>query len=241
MQPVSSAADRAAGESASDRWQVSPNGRWWFGLRDGPALDLYNVARGPVTRSLAATGGDEPWSSKGTWMADRFYVFATDHGSGRLWTLTPESTQLGAGVSIPEPGQVPGCQSDALMDVIAAGDRLLIYEVFGSKIDRRDRCDDVPGGAWIVDPATGRLAAQVASDLHFWMLIPNRAGSEVYGITSEVPGTKAPAQLIRLDIQSGKVLQYRSLDSDYWWITTAPLRFLPADGASVMLAADGVH
>ena len=39
---------------------------------------------------------------------------------------------------------VPGCQAPALTKLISAGDRLIFYEVFGGKLDRREGCDDVP-------------------------------------------------------------------------------------------------
>jgi hypothetical protein len=238
MQPVSSPAASAIEKPDGDRWQASPDGHWWAGLRNGPALDLYDVARGEIARSFAIAGGNESSWSSGTWLGNYFYVYATDHGSGRLWALTPESTQLGDGVPITGLGQVPGCSTDAITNITAAGGHLVIYEVFGSKIDRRERCKDVPGGAWIVDPATGQLPMQVASEFHFWMLMPNHAGSELYGVTSEIPNTQAPAELIRLDVHSGRVLQYRHLDGDYWWITTAPLRAAPTGDVSISLTAD---
>ena len=92
-----------------------------------------------------------------------------------------------------------------------------------------------------MNPAEPRLAVQAAPDLHFWMLIPNRGGSEFYGITSEAPETQAPAQLVRVDARNGNVLRYRSLDSDYWWITTAPLGSMPSGDVSVRLATDLTH
>lgn len=216
MQPVSATAASVTERYGVDRWQSSPDGRWWFSLSHGPAVDLYDVARGEITRSLA-TGLNESWWSRGTWLGNRFYVYATHHGSGRLWILSPESTQLGDGIPVQEPGQVPGCSDEALTDINAIGDRLLVFEIFGSKIDRRERCDDAgPGGAWIMEPATGQLTRLVASTLHFWQLVPNRSGSEIYGITSEVPNMQARAYVVRIDGHSGNVLQSRLLDSDYW-------------------------
>jgi hypothetical protein len=238
LRPVPAAPASAIKKSRGDQWQSSPDGRWWFGLRNGPAVDLFDVAQGTIVRSLGGQGLEEPWWASGTWLGNRFYIYATHHGSSRLWALTPESTQLGDGVEVAEPGQISACRIDAVMSVIAAGDRLLVYEIFGSKIDRRDRCDGVPGGAWIVDPASGLSTGQLASDLYFWMLIPNRAGSELYGITSEVPDTQSPAELVRVDAHNGNVLQRRPLESDYWWITTARLQRIPSGNVPVALAAD---
>lgn len=98
MQPVSPTAANATEKPEGDQWQTSPDGRWWFGLRNGPALDLYDVARGEITRSFAATTVDESSWSIGTWLGNRFFVYAEPGGSGRLWTVSPESTQLGDGI-----------------------------------------------------------------------------------------------------------------------------------------------
>jgi hypothetical protein len=92
-----------------------------------------------------------------------------------------------------------------------------------------------------VDPSTGRPERQVATARHFSDLVPNGAGSELYGITSEVPGTQAPAELVRIDAHSGNVLQARLLDSDYWWIAVAPLKAIPSGDVSVTLPADDDH
>ena len=89
-----------------------------------------------------------------------------------------------------------------------------------------------------MEPATGQLIRQMAPTLHFWQLVSNRAGSEAYGITSEAPEIQAPAQLVRIDIQSGNVLEARLLDSGYWSVAAAPLRVIPPGGASVTLAVD---
>ena len=241
LQPISAIAAQATEKPEGDHWQSSPDGRWWFSLRSGPALDLYDVARGEIVRSFTTAGLDEPWWSSGAWLGNRFYVYATHGESGRLWTLSAESTQLGASVAVPELGSIPGCSDEALTKMAATGDRLLLYEIFGAKIDRRDRCDDVPGGAWMIEPATGQFTRLVASTLHFWQLFPSRSGSELYGITSEVPNRQAPAHLLRLDAHSGKVLQSRVLESDHWWMAFASLREIPSGPVSVALAADEGH
>ncbi len=241
MQPVSPTAANATEKPEGDQWQTSPDGRWWFGLRNGPALDLYDVARGEITRSVAATTLDETSWSIGTWLGNRFFVYAEPRGSGRLWTVSPESTQLGDGAPVPELGLVPGCSGGRLTKITAAGDRLLLYEIFVAKIDRREQCKDVPGGAWVMDPVTGQFARLVASTLYFGELVPNRSGSEIYGITSEVPDMQAPAQMLRIDAHTGNVLQARLLDTDHWWIAFASLRAIPSGDVSVELATDEGH
>jgi hypothetical protein len=238
MQPVSPTAENATEKPEGDQWQSSPEGRWWFGVRNGPALDLYDVERGEITRSFAAVGLDQSSWPIGAWLGNRFYVYATHDGSARLWAVSPESTQLGNGTPAPEVGLVPGCSSEGLTKIEAAGDRLLLYEIFGSKLDRREQCKDVPGGAWTMDPVTGQLARLAASTLYFWELVSNRSGSEIYGITSEVPNRQAPARLLRIDGHSGNVLRSRWLDSDHWWIAFASLRTIPSGNVPVAFPAD---
>jgi hypothetical protein len=241
LQPVSSRATTATNKPEGNHWQPSPDGRWWFGLRNGPAADLYDVARGEIAYSFTSTKRDERWWSSGTWLGNQFYIYATHGGSGRLWELSPQSTQLGDGIPVSEVSQVPGCSVEALTNVIASGDRLLVYEIFGGKIDRRIRCENVPGGASLLERGTGQLTSLIAPMLYFSQLVPNRAGSEIYGITSESPNTHGSAELVRIDIASGNVMQSRLLDPDYWWIAVAPLRGVHSGDVSAALAIDNGH
>ena len=235
LQQVSVSDSEATNNEKGDRWQTSPDGRWWFGLRNGPALDLYDTNEKKIVRSFAAPASEMPAWASGAWLADRFYIYGRAPGSGRLWALSTDSTQLGSGLDVPEIGKSSGCASEGLVNLIAAGDRILLYEVFGSKIDRRANCANVPGGVWIVNPATGGVVSKTVSSLHFWNVAVNEDASEFYGVTSELPGTKAPAKLVRIDANTFNVLQQRMLESDYWWLTTASLAVVPPRDLSIRL------
>jgi hypothetical protein len=241
LQPVSPTAATATNKPEGNHWQPSPDGRWWFGLRNGPAVDLYDVARGEIAYSFISAKRDEPWWSSGTWLGNQFYIYAAHGDSGRLWKLSPQSTQLGDGIPVSEVSQVPGCSDEAFTNIIASRDRLLVYEIFGTTIDRRARCENVPGGASLLEPNTGQLTSLIASTLYFSQLVPNRAGSEIYGIISEAPNTQDSAELVRIDTHSGDVMQSRLLDRNYWWIAVAPLRAVHSSDVSVALAADGSY
>ena len=196
LQSVPAAAATANTQGEGRHWQSSRDGRWWFGVKDGVSVDLYDVAQGKTTRSLAVPAAadspsNESWPWQGVWLGKGFYLYVREGAAARLWSLSPESTTLGEGTAIPEVGQVPGCSSPAIMDVTAAGDRLFVNEVFGGKIDRRTNCDDVPGGVWSIDTTTGRLNGPLAAELHFWLLLPNADGSELYGITSAGPAPES--------------------------------------------------
>jgi hypothetical protein len=66
-------------------------------------------------------------------LGNQFYIYATHSGSGRLWKLSPQSTQLDAGIPASEVSQARECSDEALMKIITSRDRLLVYEIFGVK------------------------------------------------------------------------------------------------------------
>jgi hypothetical protein len=206
----------------------SPNGRWLLGIRNfrGPALNVYDVAGGRISRRLDPQGLKGECGVTGTWSGERFYFYAYNHeGAARLWTVSPDEWELGDGVPVMAPA---GCSAPHLDSIVVSAGRLYAYEAFGYKIDRRNACtDELPGGAWTIDPATGQLSGQVAPGLHFSMLIPDHGGSDLYGVSAESSTWSEPAKLVRIDGRDGRVIQSRPLGSGYWRITTAPLRIVP--------------
>jgi hypothetical protein len=217
---------------SNDRQHLSPDGRWLFGVKSfrGPALDMFDLAGGQVVRQLIPAGLQGDWQPIGTWSGDRFYLYAADHtGSGRLWTVSPETTQLGGGATVAPFGQLSGCSAQSSRAIAASAGNLFLYEEFGFKIDRRNQCGgSVPGGAWTIDPATGQLSRQIAPDLHFSVLVPDRTGSELFGLSAEGPNWELPAELVRIDPRNGRILQSRHLAPGFWRMTVAPLRIVPA-------------
>ncbi|MBV9498339.1 MAG: hypothetical protein JO138_03090 [Acidobacteriaceae bacterium] len=113
-------------------------------------------------------------------------------------------------VALPEPTESSECATSAFTKKFAIGTHLFVYEVLDGKVDRR-RCPNDPGGAWMLDATTRRVIAHFASDLYFWQLVPNYAGSERYGITSEATTNPPPPGLVRIDSETGKLLDYRAL------------------------------
>jgi len=232
--PGALAASGAVRTLAGKRLYLSPDGRWLFGLRTyrAPAIDVYDYAQGEIVRQLTLSGLEGDWWMSGIWVGERFYLYANKYSEGyapdRLWTVPAESNQLGQGVTVVPFGQVPGCSAPSSKEIVAAGVDLFVYETFGHKLDRRPRCQgQVPGGAWTVDPTTGQLLRQIAPDLHFSTLIPDRDGSVLYGLI-QGPNRQDPTELDRIDPRDGQVLQSRALDPDFWRIVIAPLRLVPA-------------
>ena len=219
-------------DMSNDRLHLSPGGRWLFGVRSfrGPALDVYDVGRGQVVRQLSPEGLEGDWWPTGIWSGEQFYLYAANgQGSGRLWSVLPETPQLGAGATVAPLGRLSGCSDQSSKALAAAAGKLFIYEAFGFKVDRRNQCAGrVPGGAWEVEPATGQLIRQIAPGLHFSALFADQAGSELYGLSAESPNWELPARLVRIDPSDGRILQSRYLDPGFWRVAIAPLRIVPS-------------
>jgi hypothetical protein len=216
----------------NDRLHLSPNQQWLFGVRNfrGPVLDVFDLAQGLVVRHLAPSGLEGNTGASGAWIGGSFYLYvALSGGRGHLWVVSPETTQLGDGLEVGPIGQAVGCSGPLVREITAGGSNLFLYELFGFKLDRRTKCPGrVPGGAWIVDPATGRLVHQITPDLHFSELISDRAGSTLYGLLAKDPWLETPVQLVRIDTRDERVLQSRVLDSSFWRMAVVALRVIPS-------------
>jgi hypothetical protein len=223
----------------NDEWRISPDGRWWAGLRRGPSLDLYDATRNKIVKSLTVEHGNNEWYLNGAWIKDQFYFYTVHDGSGWLWHVSPESDSLEEAIAVPGPGSVQGCENQtALTEMSAVADRLVVNEVFGGKMDRRQRCDGVTGGAWIIDPASHQSVMTLTPQFYFWRLIPSQDGTSLYGVTSEAPTVGSPSQLVYLDARSGQILRTRALTHDYWWIAVSNLRSIPSGDKSLALPVE---
>jgi hypothetical protein len=219
----------------NEHWQMSPDGRWWAGFRRGPAVDLYDATRNKVVKSFTAEKGNADWYLNGAWIKDEFYIYTVHDGSGWLWNVSPDSDRLEEPSAVAGPASLEGCENGmALTEMSAAGDRLVVREVFGGKIDRRQRCAGVTGGAWIIDAVARRSLVTIDPQLFFWQLIPSRDGNALYGVTSEAEAG-APSQLVYLDAHSGRILRTQSLAAGYWWIAAGSLPSIPSGEVTLSL------
>ena len=229
--------------SRNARFLLSPDGRWLFGIRSfrGPALETFDLKNGSAFRELTPPGPADNSGTNGAdgvWSGDHFYFYAANGTKGgRLWTVSPGAEQLGPGVEVAEFGDVPGCRERApvVKAIAAAGANLFVYEPFGGKSDRTHGCVTlVPGGAWIVDAATGKLTRQIAPEFHLSRLIADRSGRELYGLAEN----GGPAQLVRIDARDGTVLKSRNLDPGIYTLSTAALRLPPAGDVHIIPRAE---
>jgi hypothetical protein len=196
----------------------------------GGIVVVYDPAQASVLQDAAPPGLGQPSRPNGIWMGDRFLFYATkdDGSAARLWSVSPDASQLGEALSVEPFTKVPGCSSSAETGLATAAGNLFIYETFGWKLDRRTRCSGVPGGAWVLDPATGTLLAHIAGNFYFSELVADRETGELYGLSLDDPNWRSGVKLVRIDAEDGTVLQSRLLEPDFWRIAYAPLRVFPA-------------
>lgn len=77
------------------------------------------------------------------------------------------------------------------------------YEPFGRKGDRIVTSEKaLSAGTWMLDPATGRMIDQMASEAHSNRLISSPSGRILYGVVLGEAGWAGPVQLIKLDVGS---------------------------------------
>jgi hypothetical protein len=194
------------------------------------AVDLYDPAQGKFVRYLAPSVLGQGWWRSGIRVDGQFVFYAArdDGSAARLWSVSPGATELGEGVPVEPFAKVSGCSSYVEAGLAAAAGNLFLYEMFGWKLDRRNCCSGVPGGAWIVDRSSGGLLAHVAMEFYFSELVADHARGELYGIAAGDPNWHSGIELVRIDARDGRILQSRALESDYWSIAFAPLRTFPA-------------
>jgi len=176
-----------------------------YSLSSRDAVNLYDAAQGKFVRYIAPTGLGQGWWHNGISMDDRFLFYGArgDGTAARLWSVSRDATELGEGVALEPFEEVPNCHGPVERGMTAAAGNLFIYEMFGWKLDRRNSCSGVPGGAWVVDPESGRLLAHVATDFYFSELVADRANGELYGISVGDPGWRK-VELLRIDATDGR-------------------------------------
>ena len=190
-----------------------------------------------IPPGLPEENSEGNWAATGVWSGNRFYLYVErPNDPGLLWAVSPEAEILGAGIVVAPFSEAPGCRQRLPISkgLVAAGGNIYLYEPFGSKADRRGICEmPLPGGAWIVDTATGRLTSQIASEFHFNRLIPDRSGSTLYGVVLGKADWGGPVQLIALNERDGKLVRSRTFESGVLQIAIGPLGKVPVGDVAV--------
>jgi hypothetical protein len=205
---------------------VSPDSRWLFGAQSwvDSSLDVFDIERRELVRRLALPGELSP---RGAWLGNRFYLYAHDGKRGNLWEVTSHTTELAAPKKIALP--IAGHDGkQVFQQMIAAGDRLIVYEPLGwwLKMDHRTEGAEVLGGLFSIDPATGAFE-HLSQATEFTQLVASGDGRNLYGIDAGTDaGTREqsrPPSLLRVDSRTGTTLKKRDLARDVWHIGVARL------------------
>jgi hypothetical protein len=196
-------------------------------------LDLQQgIARELTPFELPAESSAGNWAANGVWSGDHFYFYVARPGHpGWLWDLSPGSDHLGEPVAVAPLSDVAFCRERLPMvkAIAAAAGNLFLYEPFGGKSDRTQSCQVTPpGGAWIVDPSTGRIVRQIASTFYFNKLVTDRGGAELYGVESGSVGSKLPS-LVNINGRDGSVVKARKLNADTWTIARQRCAMHPSE------------
>jgi hypothetical protein len=201
---------------------TSPDGRWQFTLNSfrGPSVETLDLrGRGQARKLLPPTLPPEDesgnWHAQGAWSGSRFYLYVSrPDDAGLLWTVSPGAESLPAGIPVAAFNEAPNCYKRLPVErgLVAAGGNLFLYEPFGNRNKGARLCEGLPGGAWMLDPATGRLTRQVATELHFSGLIADPAEPVLYGVALGGGNSLGePEQLVRLNALDGTVIKSRIL------------------------------
>jgi WD40 repeat protein len=206
----------------------SPDSRLLFGVSNSPTptLDILDFDRRKLVQRLTVP---QDLTVLGTWVSNGYYLYGYRKGTGQLWRLKADNSALEGPVKVDFPDVASECNMP-VQEMLGSGGRLIIYELFGAKGDRRDGCArEIPGGLHSIDPETGGTLAQLAPGFHFASLISSADGNELYGI--DVRDTSwTSVGLVRLNAITGEVLASRNLTSDVWSIelATVPSDLVPS-------------
>ncbi len=208
--------------------RFSPDGRMLYGTSNYPmpSLDIFDFEQRKLVRRFTIP---QSLTVRGAWAGARYYVYGHGKGVGQLWWVRADDLALNEPVKINFPDVSPECGLQD-QEILGAGGRLFLYELFGSKLDRRNHCGrTIPGGLFSIDPQTGRILAHLASDFHFASLISSADGKELYGIDVRDPSWTSVG-VVRLSAMTGEVLAKRDLASDAWFIdlATVPSELVPS-------------
>jgi hypothetical protein len=198
--------------------QPSPDGRWLAATTQfpSPSLDFFDLVQGKVVRQYALQTGESIHSA---WIGKQCYLLSlSEAGHCRLWPVTPDDPQLGEPLAVDLPNDELSRCGPSLPTMEAAGERLVVYQVFGDKLDRRRNCPMIPGGFILVDPKTGTATGRLAGTQHFRQIVASPGGRRLYGLDVGDAQWKQ-VRLVSLDTSTGAIIRARDLDADVWFLT----------------------
>jgi hypothetical protein len=199
------------------RLRASPDGRLLFGIKTWPqpSLDVFDALQGSLIASRTVPSAS---NLAGAWLGQQYILFAVQSGQASLWPFSPGHGDLVQGASPALSGSFPDCPSTPY-DVVAAGDRLVIYGQFGLKSD--GACA-VPGGFVVADPNTGAVTDRFAANLNFRQMVAGSDGRYLYGLDVDSPAWRQ-VRIVKIDAVTGQIVAEKNMDPDVWYLTTGSL------------------
>jgi hypothetical protein len=224
--------------------QPSPEGRWLLGVTNSPqpSLDIFDMAASGVVRRLLIPAGPVT----GAWAGDRFYLFSYGAGmapgTGWLWSVKPDDTELPPARGIELPDLHGACNEPVLLMLAGSPDRLYLAEAFGFnlaeafgvKVDRRAYCPDaVRDGIYAIHPYNGRVS-HIAPAVHVNRMVVSPDGRDLYVIDSSGPSPQSNCRLLHIDTRTGGILQDAALARGHWNLALAriPPALIPRGNVS---------
>ena len=197
----------------------SPSGRWLFGTTTfpSPSVDLFDLTQGTM---VWRTPFDEGQTLAGAWIGEQYHLLTADpKAQGRLWLVSPDHPKLSDPLPVAlSENASPGCEPIS-SSILAAGDRLVIFEEFGSKLDRRRGCPNAPGGFVSVDPKTGVATERLARSYHFRQMVGSADGRYLYGLDVGNIQWKH-VRVVKLDAVSGTTVGTKKFEDGVWFLTS---------------------
>ena len=201
----------------------SPNGKWLIGVKqfslDGKlGLTLIDLQK----RAIA---GEAPITiTAGAWIGESFWGLNSDDGPLVLRKLSPPDLLP---TDVPLIGALPTMNlAVESARMISAGKNLLLYARINPwEIDssREDIGRDTPGGAFLIDPTSGKNLQHLVPQADIADMASSNDGTTVYAIVA--PDEK-PVRLLAIDAKTGSVSKERTLEQfgdGRWSLTTAEL------------------
>jgi len=207
--------------------QSSPDGRWLLGMTNSPkpSLDIFDLRSRALARQLPIPAGP----ATGAWAGNRYYIFSYGaRGTGRLWDVQPEDTELPPAKRIQLPDLYSGCNEPVPLMLAGAPDRLFLAEAFGFKVDRRSACPDTPlGGIYVIQPSTGYVS-HIAESVHVNRMVASQDGHDLYVLQSSGRRSKGGDSLLRIETRNGTSSQVLLQTGD-WNLALAhiPMALVP--------------
>ena len=202
--------------------RTSPDGRWLLGTTTfpGPSLDLFDLTQGNLVWRRAF---EKNQSLQGAWIGQEYCLLSVDAaGRRQLWSVSRDNPDLIEPIAVPLPNDsMPNC-APIVQTMLAAAERLVIFEQFGHSLDRRRHCATAPGGFVVVDPKTGATTDRLAASDHYRQMTASPDGRRLYGLdVGDIQWKQV--RIVKLDAMSGATIRTKSLDSDVWFLTSGTI------------------